>query len=119
MEQYSLPGGLKGTHGLFGSSEWWENIAQAIATVVRLEGRIGSLYSTGMHNESQGFEMLKADGSTYRHACAANDKKDLALFRIGKKIVVVYVVEELRNPVKSGNEEQRSCEQVLEILLDE
>ena len=119
-KDYTLPGGLKGTHGLFGSDEWWSNIANGTAPVVRLEGTIEKVYFEGMHNDGRGFAMRNADGSTYAYSCVANDKRDLSLYKEGKRIVLTYVVEDLRNPIEVvGRPDERTSDTILEIAIDD
>src|SRR5258708_33009775 len=56
------PFGLKTTHGLFGADQWWQNVEAAVIPQIRKVGAITRLFGAGMHNESQGFEMVCQDG---------------------------------------------------------
>jgi hypothetical protein len=62
LDDRGLPGGLAGAYGLFGTEQWWKNIANGVAPVTRLEGTIKRIYFEGMNNEGRGFEMQLPDG---------------------------------------------------------
>ena len=116
----SLPGGLKGVYGLFGSDKWWKSIADGIAPVTRFQGIITKVSFEGMHNEGRGFEMKMPDGSSYSYSCVANRKEDRKRYVVGKKIEVIYVTEPLKNPVPvSDGSYQTQAATVLEISLED
>lgn len=120
LDNSSLPGGLKGTYGLFGSEVWWENIAKKVANVIRLDGVITRVYFEGMHNEGRGFEMRREDGSVYKYSCVANEKKNLKRYTVGKKIELIYVVEELKNPIQVGAAGlENYTDTILEISIED
>jgi hypothetical protein len=120
LDSRSLPGGLKGVYGLFGSDQWWKNIANGIMPVTRLSGKIIGVASEGMHNEGQGFEMKMSDGSSYKYSCVANRKSDRKMYAVGKRIEVIFATEPLKNPVPVAESvPQTYTETVLEISLEE
>ena len=95
----SKPFGLKITHGLFGSEEWWRNIETGVIPVIGYAGTITRLFRAGMHNESECFEMLTNDGRSFQYDCKATDKKDRKLYRVGARIELSFVLQELKQPV--------------------
>ena len=99
----SRPFGLKGTFGLFGSGEWWQNIERGIAPVTHMHGVISKVYAEGMHNEGRGFEIVTNDGTSHKYSCVTNQRKDQKKYVVGKKIHVSYVKEPLKNPMPSPN----------------
>jgi hypothetical protein len=93
------PFGLKVTHGLFGSEEWWRNIEVGIIPVIRYTGKITRLFRAGMQNESECFEMLTNDGRNFQCDCVATDRKDRKLYRVGVRVDLSFVLQELKQPV--------------------
>jgi hypothetical protein len=116
----NLPGGLKGVYGLFGSDQWWKNIADGLAPVTRLKGTITGVHFEGMQNEGRRFEMRMPDGSTYQYSCVANQKLDRKRYVTGKAIEFVYLTEPLKNPVPVTNGSfQTHTDEVLEIWIED
>jgi hypothetical protein len=95
------PFGLKATHGLFGSEEWWRNIETGVIPLTRYSGTITRLLRTGMHNESQSFELLTDDGQTFQYDCVAADRRDRKLYRVGARVELSFVSQELKQPVRT------------------
>ncbi len=119
-DKRNLPGGLKGVFGLFGSEQWWKNIADGFAPVTRLKGILTTVHFEGMHNEGRGFEMRMPDGSTYKYSCVANHKPDRKRYVVGKTIEVVYMAEPLKNPVPvTDGSFQTHTVSVLEISIED
>ena len=54
--------GLQQTHGLFGSDEWWQQIANGRLPLHTNRGKITRVYMTGMGDCSE-FEMANTDGT--------------------------------------------------------
>lgn len=118
LDNRSLPGGLKGIHGLFGSDEWWHNISKEIIPVTRLSGIVTKIYREGMHNEEMGFEMEVSDGSTFRYSCVVNERCDLKLYQIGKRITFEYATEPLKNPIATLNGYETTTRITLKVELE-
>ena len=98
--------GLKGTFGLFGSQEWWNNIEQGNMPLLKLSGIITRTYVAGQ-DESESvnaMELVLADGSIRPEGIYANHADDKKLYRVGCKVEVVYALDELkRQPGHDGN----------------
>lgn len=98
--------GLKGTLGLFGSSEWWANINQRKMPLLVVQGTILRTYYAGMDESDQeinSFKLRLDDGSVCDESIYANDKADRALFQVGHRVEVVYALDELkRQPAEDG-----------------
>lgn len=75
------PFGVKQTHGLFGSEEWWRKIEAGVIPLVRLRGRITWLFRVGMHNDTSCFEMTLPDGHTFAYDCLAINRRDRRHYR--------------------------------------
>lgn len=90
--------GLKGTHGLFGSEEWWENIRQGKIKTKTISGIIKRIYHVGMGPATKPNEMeiVLDDGTIVREGIYVTSKKYLPLISPGNKITVNYVMDELK-----------------------
>jgi hypothetical protein len=95
------PFGLKATHGLFGSEEWWRNIETGVIPVMRYSGTITRMFRAGMHNESECFEMVTEDGQSFQYDCIAADRRDRKLYRVGARVELSFVSQELKQPVRT------------------
>jgi hypothetical protein len=114
------PFGLKATNGLFGSGEWWQNIETGVIPLIRFSGTITRLLRTGMHNESESFEMLSADGKNFQYDCVAADRKDRKLYQVGSRVELSFVRQELKQPVLTTTGEVRDTHSrsLVEIKID-
>ena len=119
LDNRTLPGGLKGTHGLFGTQAWWASVENGALPVILLEGVIGKVYLSGMENNSHDFEMWTDDGATYRYTCVADAKTDKKSYVPGRKIRLRYAVEELKIPISGPSGPIMYTDTILEIALDE
>lgn len=98
--------GLKGTHGLFASPEWWANIDQKKMPLSFISGVIQRTYIAGQDNgdEPNGMILQQDDGSTQDVGIYVNTPTDIPLFKPGSLVEVVYVLDELkRQPGADGN----------------
>ncbi len=118
LDNRDLPGGLKGTYGLFGTDEWWRNIESGVIPVTTLTGVIVRLYREGMDN-GQGFEMTLADGSLFKWSCVCNRRKDLKRYQVGKTLSYTFATEPLKNPVERAGSVETEAHNTLEIAVEE
>lgn len=95
------PFGLKATHGLFGSAEWWCNVEAGVIPVIRYSGTVTRLFRAGLHNESECFEMVMEDGQIFQYDCMATDKRNRKLYRVGARVELSFVLQELKQPVRT------------------
>lgn len=105
LDESSSLAGLKGTFGLFGSEEWWENVNQKKLPLVRVSGIISELYVEGQDEseDAHGMDLTLGDGSVHSESIYVNNQDDMELFRIGCKVDIVYVLEELKQqPADDG-----------------
>ena len=96
------PFGLKATDGLFGSEQWWHNIESGVIPLIRVTGTITRLLRTGMHNESESFEMLTPDGKSFQYDCVAAARRERLALRSDK-------TSSTRHPSASGNSSSDSA----------
>jgi hypothetical protein len=96
--------GLKGVHGLFGAREWWESIAQGKMPLVFLSGVVLRVYAAGQdEGEIDNTVDLKlSDGLGRSVGIYVSDSVDVRLFRLGHRVDVVYVFDELKEQPSRG-----------------
>jgi hypothetical protein len=97
--------GLKGTHGLYGSPEWWKNIEQRKMPTRHVSGIIQRAYVAGQDggDENNSVDLLLEDASVFMESIYVNDKKDVALFRKGCLVEIFLAFDELkRQPASDG-----------------
>ena len=64
--------GIRQTHGLFGSPEWWRKIESGELVKHTISGRISSVYMAGMRDWPE-FRVRLGDGSEEAFAREAKD----------------------------------------------
>ena len=89
--------GLAGSYGLFGSPDWWDNLNTGTIPIVIYEGLIESLQFEGMNNEGRSFTLAQTDAEPYTYSCVANQKNDLRLYEIGRKMRVTVFFEKKKS----------------------
>lgn len=112
--------GLKGTYGLFGSSQWWKNITDGIMPLKKISGVVQRVYVSGQ-DESDGenaFEILLSDGSCLNESFYFNNAEDCQLFKPGHQVEIVYALDDLKSQSTQGGEAGVS-EIVLEMAISE
>jgi hypothetical protein len=97
--------GLKGTHGLFGSSEWWASIEQRKMPLLYVSGIIRRAYIAGQDDDDENntVSLLMEDGAEDDVGIYVNDKVNACLFKVGHRVELVYVLDELKmQPAPGG-----------------
>jgi hypothetical protein len=109
--------GLKGRHGLFGSQEWWENISSGVIPTKRISGVIERVYVAGQDRSDipNTFDMALPDGGRRMEGIYVNSPNDVARYRVGVKVEVLYALDELKAPLPGGG--SAYSEIVLEVSI--
>jgi hypothetical protein len=98
--------GLKGTSGLFGSQEWWDNIERRKMPLLFLSGTIKRTYVAGQDPSStdNSFSLLLNDGSVHDESIYSYTKEeDKKLFCVGSRVEIVYALDEMKQqPATDG-----------------
>ncbi len=100
--------GLKGTHGLYGSEEWWANILSGRLKTQRVSGIVDSTYFAGQDsrwgNEVNSFK-LKVDGQdALKESIYCEAKADRKRFVPGAFVMLAYAFDELKKqPAEDGS----------------
>lgn len=91
--------GLKGTYGLYGSAEWLNNLDSGVIPRKSLSGIIQRIYTVDMDNGNLPDTMdikLNDSGKIVKQGIFVNNDSDLKLFVIGKRVDVVYYIEDMK-----------------------
>jgi hypothetical protein len=107
--------GIEPTHGIFGSSEWWETIASGELPVQTASGVITQVYMGSM-NDWPEFAMEIDSGEVLRWTREVNTKEQDALYRVGRRVEVDYVLQRHR-PKSWDRGAETKC--VIEIRVDD
>jgi hypothetical protein len=96
--------GLRGTYGLFGSDDWWHSIRTGRMPLLRLSGTVERVYASGQDQvDMNTVDIRLSDGSERSVGIYVNDSNDLPLFQVGRKIAIVYALDELKQqPAQDG-----------------
>ena len=98
--------GLKGTYGLYGSQEWWDNIERKIIPLRFISGIIKRTYVAGQDPSpiDNCFSMILDNGSLHEEGIEDFIRKeDKKLFRIGSRVEIVYALDEMKEqPAPDG-----------------
>jgi len=98
--------GLKGSHGLFGSQEWWDSIKNGAIPLRYISGVIKRMYVSGQERDvpENTFDLVTSEGATKTESCYTNSKDDLGLYRVGRRVDIVYALDELKaQPAPDGS----------------
>ena len=87
--------GIESTHGLFGSEEWWKQIASGRLRVITLKGVIAKCYMGSM-NDWPMFDLLGDDGEKTRWTRQLNAPELDSLYREGSTAEIDYVMQNHR-----------------------
>lgn len=90
--------GLKGTNGLFGSSEWWNSIEQRRICLLFISGTIKHAYVAGQDPSpfNNTIDLLLDDGSIQQIGIYVNNDQDANLFKVGHVASIVYALDEMK-----------------------
>ena len=90
--------GLKGSHGLFGSPEWWASIKSGTMPLKRFSGIIERAYYAGQGGSGPNnmIDIVTDDGKLEAIGIYVNDPSDVNLFAKGHRAEVVYALDELK-----------------------
>ena len=91
--------GLKGTHGLFGSADWWASVRAGDMPTREVTGTIERAYYAGQGGSGppNAIDLRSADGGLEMVGIYLNDPRDVVLFQVGKQARVLYALGELKS----------------------
>lgn len=95
--------GLSGVYGLYGTSEWWDNIEKGNIETYIVSGVIVDLSKRNVFVDDNTMITIESDNTeeeVYEGVLFTNEnlKKEYShLYSIGNKIVVFYILDELKD----------------------
>ncbi|WP_230943748.1 hypothetical protein [Burkholderia anthina] len=112
--------GLRGTYGLFGSPEWWANIRDGKVPLLYQIGVVQRVYVAGQDKNvpNNTIDIRLDDGSLCTSGIYVNNKVDVELFQPGRRVGIVYALDELKlQPAIDGglNQSKIALEMVVSI----
>jgi len=87
--------GIEPTHGLFGSDEWWGRIISGDLPIHTLSGYITKVYMGSMGDWPE-FAMKSDGGEKSQWTRKVNAKEQDALYRVGNRVELDYVIQRHR-----------------------
>lgn len=97
--------GLSGKYGLFGSLEWWGNVAQERMPLQRLSGTVEAIHVVGTDAAIvRAVDVRTADGKVQRvEVCARCEPGAAPLLVVGDGVSILCALDELkRQPAPDG-----------------
>ena len=90
--------GLKGRHGLFGSTDWWNSVRAGNMPTLEISGTIERAYCAGQGDSGPAntVDLRTAHDALETVGIYTNDKRDVALFQPGQSARILYVLDELK-----------------------
>jgi hypothetical protein len=106
--------GIEPTDGLFGSAEWWNRIASGELPVHTLRGTITDRFMGSMGDWPE-IRVCSETGEKSSWTREVNNREQDALYRIGRRIEIDYVLQRHRKKSSVPNSEHKI---VLEIRAE-
>ncbi|OLF56435.1 hypothetical protein [Pseudomonas chlororaphis] len=97
--------GLKGTFGLLGSDEWWNNLNKGLIPQKEISGVITRVYLTGQDNieKINTIDIKADDNSLYTEGIYANKNSEKHHYKPGAKIKIKYAFDPLKRTKSNGH----------------
>ncbi|MBB6092353.1 hypothetical protein HNQ60_001199 [Povalibacter uvarum] len=96
--------GLKTTHGLIGSEEWWSQIRNGVLRLQTREGVVSGFWP-GQHGEGPAeFQLREPDGTESIWMCELEPSAARSEFRIGRDVRVEFVLQQLKTAFGGAND---------------
>lgn len=105
--------GIEPTDGLFGSDEWWNRIATGKLRVNTLRGTITERFMGSMGDWPE-IRVVSDTGEKSSWTREVNNREQDALYRVGRRIEIDYVLQRHRRKSSAPNSEHKI---VLEIRV--
>jgi hypothetical protein len=98
--------GIEPTNGLFGSTEWWSQIASGLLPTHTASGTIHRLYMGSMGDWPE-FELVASDRTKSQWTRYASSVDQSSLYQVGRAVEVDYVLQRFRPKAWNPNEETK------------
>ena len=110
MQRASLdpgPIGLRITHGLIGSSDWWSNIESGSLALQSVRGKISGFWRGQWGDGPAEFELQTADDQRSRWLCKLAPPLAEREFCVGRTAEVSFVEQQLKSALGGKNNETK------------
>ena len=87
--------GLRNTHGLIGSAEWWQHIHDGDLPIETVAGTVIH-FSPGHHGDWPEFEMRGDDGESFNWGCMVPSAIATTYFQLGNRVAGDFVCQQLK-----------------------
>lgn len=94
--------GLKQTHGLVGSDEWWRHIEEGSLSISTTAGTVIHFFP-GHHGDWPEIEVREPDGSSSNWGCLIPATEAEHYFVLGAKVEFDHVQQELKVPFNGSH----------------
>jgi hypothetical protein len=94
--------GLRQTHGLVGSAEWWAHMEEGSLSISTTTGTVIHFFP-GHHGDWPEIEMREPDGSSSNWGCLVPAAQADQYFALGAKVEFDHVQQELKVPFNGSN----------------
>ena len=108
------PAGLRVTHGLVGSDEWWTHIESGSLPVFLSQGVVSGFWPGQWGDGPAEFEVQQSDGHKTHWLCMLEPKQAKHVFIVGRPVIVQYVNQLLRHEFAG----KRESKVTIAICLD-
>jgi len=110
MQRASLdsgPIGLRITHGLIGSIDWWSQIESGSLALQSLSGKVSSFWPSQWGDGPAEFELQTKEGVRSIWLCELPPSQAKNAFRIGRAVEVSFVDQELKSALAGKGHETK------------
>jgi hypothetical protein len=90
------PNGLKNSHGLIGTDEWWQQVLAGTLPIHEEVGVISGFWPGQWAGGPPEFELCDTTGRKSRWLCEVEVGEAGVAFRLGRPVCVRYVMQELK-----------------------
>jgi hypothetical protein len=98
--------GLKITHGLVGSEEWWEFISSGALRLHTISGIVSGFWPGQWGDGPAEFEIQEENGKRSIWFCKKEPNEASTLFIVGRPVELDYVLQELKTPFNGSSQSQ-------------
>ena len=97
--------GLRITHGLIGSDEWWTKIKSGTLKTHSVKGKISGFWPGQWGDGPAEFELQTKDGQLSKWLCEMAPNEAKKEYYIGRNVDVEFVVQELKSALEGSSNE--------------
>jgi hypothetical protein len=108
--------GLRITHGLIGTEEWWKAIESGVLELHTVRGVIRGLWLGQYNSGPAEFKIQLKNGSFYTEMCEQEPHEAVKNYRLGRIAEVDYVLQFAKHPIEGLPDPSPVC---IEIRLGE